>query len=208
MLILHISPICDSLSARDENEDFDAAIAFAVGFLTSSESALVHSAVKARILRHLIRTEASVGVPSTASARRTLVGKTVTDYEDELLTAEWETVLRKLPTAEEVAAGESIWGADKPSPAFTAAVKSFGQACPDPGNFQSSLLALVSCESFTEGVRRNLLAGGCNCSRANFLGACLGAAYGLDTANGIPADWVAQTDKGLEVMDMALDLFE
>jgi ADP-ribosylglycohydrolase len=199
-----------SLSARAESDSFDATIASAVGFLTSSESALVHSAVRARILRDLIRTDApdAVSHDSSATIRMALVEKVIADYEDELVTAEWEAVVKKLPAVEVVAAGMSVWGESTPSQAFTAAVKSFGQACADPGNFQSSLLALVSCESYTEGVRRNLRAGGCNCSRANFLGACLGAAYGMDTANGIPAEWLARTDKGMEVLEMALNLLD
>lgn len=241
-----------SLSARDD-ADFETTVKAAVQILTTSDSAVVHSAIRARILRGLIRAGAadadSTTVTTSASAvatagpaqRRALVDAIIVESEDDLVAAEWEAVLRSIPAQDGTAltmtaAGTlatgtdnsevSVWGPGNLSPAFLDAVATFGKACADPGNFQSALLALVTCTSFTEGVRRNLLAGGCNCSRANFLGACLGAAYGLDTgaaggegeeekekgvkgtARGIPLSWIAKTDKGVEVLEMTLGLFE
>ncbi len=85
-----------------------------------------------------------------------------------------------------------------------------------------SVLALLlsasrgeSALSFADTVRMVIRVGGCNCSRANMVGACLGAAYGFqdtpfsgDTTQsselGIPTDWLVRTDKGLEIFEMAL----
>lgn len=54
-----------------------------------------------------------------------------------------------------------------------------------PGALQNALVAASRAASYEEGVRMNMLAGGDNCSRACYLGALLGAAYG-----GPPGAWV------------------
>jgi hypothetical protein len=166
--------------------------------------------VRARILRELIQSAAGQSAVDAAVAvaeRRALVDRIVRGFDDELITAEWEAVQGKIPSTADSGAG-SCWGEATLSPQSLDAVQSFGKACPDPGNFQSTLLALVTCGSYTEGVRRNLLGGGCNCSRANFLGACLGAAYGLGEPNGIPLEWIGKTDQGSEVLERMLGLLE
>jgi len=67
------------------------------------------------------------------------------------------------------------------------AVERFGKQCANPGSFMGALLAIgLSHARMADGVeygyvgavRDVLKSGGCNCSRANFVGACLGAAYG------------------------------
>jgi ADP-ribosylglycohydrolase len=102
----------------------------------------------------------------------------------------------------EVVAGafESI---DKSEPQ-AAAVKRFGAGCNVPGNFQSSLLSIVKQDGFAEAVRRNIRAGGCNCSRGNLIGACLGAIYGID---GIPRDWIDKSVNAERVLTDCLSKF-
>ena len=188
------------LSARAVSaEDFDATVKAAVEILTSSEGAVIHSRVRARILRDLITCGAGSGADC-----RAVVESAVRDCGSEAVQNEWEAVQAKIPARD----GDSVWGEAALSSEYLDAVESFGKACPDPGNFQSALLGLATCGSFKEGVRRNLLAGGCNCSRANFLGACLGAAYGLGAEHGIPLEWVEKTDKGAEVLELMLALLE
>ena len=46
-------------------------------------------------------------------------------------------------------------------------------------------------------------AGGANGARVCFVGACLGAKYGLDS---IPVDWISKTTCGEEILSMAVDL--
>jgi ADP-ribosylglycohydrolase len=52
-------------------------------------------------------------------------------------------------------------------------------------------------------VRQTILAGGDNCSRVLFIGACLGALNGLD---GVPSEWLAQTNEGATVHRLAQKL--
>ena len=103
----------------------------------------------------------------------------------------------------------------------------WGKSCPNPGNFKGSILnILYSKNGFSEIIKQNMKAGGCNCSRANFIGSVLGAIYGIneeiDVNNeennvknnkinvknnekkGIPMEWILKTDKGLEIFDLAL----
>jgi len=205
-------PLAASLSIGESN-DFDETVKAAVKILTTSETAVVHSSIRARILRALIRCHSNTGAGVTgiiAAERRDLIQELITQLEDEIVTSEWNAVVDKIPAHPLGPPGETIsaWGSASLSPEFLDAVQEFGKPCADPGNFKSALLALVTCTSFTEGVRRNLLAGGCNCSRSVFLGACLGAAYGLGEENGVPLEWLARTDQGERVFDMALSLFE
>lgn len=79
----------------------------------------------------------------------------------------------------------------------------FGRPCYNPGSFQGALHALMTSESFAEAVRMTIRAGGCNCSRALFIGACAGAKYGLD---GIPKEWIEKTHDAEEVLKDAIDV--
>jgi len=79
---------------------------------------------------------------------------------------------------------------------FVATVAKFGKACSMPGSFQGALLAMLQTSSFVDAVRLNITAGGCNCSRANVIGACYAAKDGID---GIPLDWLKKV-KDIEVI--------
>ncbi|XP_071499977.1 crystallin J1A-like [Diadema antillarum] len=101
----------------------------------------------------------------------------------------------------EVAQGiEKVFG-EKNKP-HKQASKEFGYACSLPGNFLSALhcLANADAQKFTESVRPTLLAGGDNCSRAIFIGGCLGAQLGLE---GLPLDLLSKVERGSEVKALA-----
>jgi len=70
-------------------------------------------------------------------------------------------------------------------------VKQFGMACPMPGSFQSSLVSIIGAKSYPDAIRETVLCGGDSCSRANLIGACLGAKFGIQ---GIPEDWMSKVD--------------
>jgi len=57
--------------------------------------------------------------------------------------------------------------------------------------------------SFTEAVRATIVAGGCNASRAAFIGACF-AAHG--SLSSIPDDWIAKTQRAQTVFELAQKL--
>merc|ERR1719325_419187 len=73
---------------------------------------------------------------------------------------------------------------------FTAVGRIFGRPCYNPGSFQ-------------EAVRKTIIAGGCNCSRAFFIGAMLGAKYGVE---GIPRDWIDKTKDAENILKLAITL--
>lgn len=75
-----------------------------------------------------------------------------------------------------------------------------------PGSIQSALCALldaVKVEDYVRVVREVALVGGCNCSRASLVGACLGAKFGLE---GIPLDWMEKTEMACKALSLAIQL--
>lgn len=202
------------LSAQDNNLDFAATVADAVRMLSATDCAVAHSAARASLLREVIRCRtadtSSEVWPAVNLTERAALVQTVIASTDEVIRNEYQAVLSRLPastTARMEGDSMSVWGAPLLSAAYLDAVETFGKPCSDPGNFQSSLLAILTATSYSEGIQRNILAGGCNCSRSNFIGAVLGAAYGLGEANGVPLEWLRRTDQGLETLELALGLF-
>ena len=83
-------------------------------------------------------------------------------------------------------------------------VAKFGKACGLPGSFQGSLASILVSPDFVTAVRRNILAGGDCCSRANFIGAVLGAKLGIEA---IPMEWIEKvTDIGV-VLENVVKVF-
>jgi len=83
-------------------------------------------------------------------------------------------------------------------------VEKYGNNCHLPGSFQGSLHAFVKnggSRSFVSTVRDVISAGGCNCSRANYAGALLGARDGV---SGIPEDWLHRVTSAEEIIAMAI----
>merc|ERR1712070_75422 len=64
-------------------------------------------------------------------------------------------------------------------------------ACSNPGAFKGALHVILTARSWTEGVSRNLMVGGDNCSRATIVGAVLAAAFG------VPDVYLERLDAGL-----------
>jgi len=69
-------------------------------------------------------------------------------------------------------------------------VKKFGKACGYPGTFNGSIHAIITSKNYKSAVIKTIKAGGCNCSRANFVGAYFAARNGL---KGIPKEWIKKT---------------
>jgi len=83
-------------------------------------------------------------------------------------------------------------------------VAELGKPCYLPGSFRSSYLAMLKTASFVDAVRLNMQAGGCSCSRANLIGSCFGAKYGID---GIPLEWLKKVNDIENLMEMTIKLF-
>ena len=69
-------------------------------------------------------------------------------------------------------------------------VKKLGMACSYPGTFNSSIHSIINSKSYKDAILRTIKAGGCNCSRVNFIGAYFAALKG---SNSIPKKWVKKT---------------
>ena len=69
-------------------------------------------------------------------------------------------------------------------------VKKYGKACSYPGTFLGSIHAILNSKNFKSAVIKLIKAGGCNCSRANFVGAYFAALNGLKD---IPVNWIKKT---------------
>ncbi len=69
-------------------------------------------------------------------------------------------------------------------------VKKFGKACSYPGTFMGSIHAIITSRSYKSAVIKTIKAGGCNCSRANFVGAYFAALKGIIN---IPTQWINKT---------------
>ena len=63
-------------------------------------------------------------------------------------------------------------------------------ACSYPGTFNSSIHSIINSKSYKDAVLKTIKAGGCNCSRVNFIGAYFAALKGL---NSIPKVWIKKT---------------
>ncbi len=71
----------------------------------------------------------------------------------------------------------------------TKIVRKFGKACSYPGTFMGSIHAIVTSNSYKSAINKTIKAGGCNCSRANFVGAYFAALK----PNSIPTSWIKKT---------------
>ena len=76
-------------------------------------------------------------------------------------------------------------------------VKKLGMACSYPGTFNSSVHAILSSTNYQRAILKTIKAGGCNCSRSNFIGAYFAALKGIDT---IPRTWIKKTIPALKIL--------
>ena len=77
-------------------------------------------------------------------------------------------------------------------------VKKFGKACSYPGTFNGSIHAIITSKSYKSAVIKTIKAGGCNCSRANFVGAYFAAKNGLKS---IPKNWIKKTNPAKNILN-------
>jgi ADP-ribosylglycohydrolase len=77
-------------------------------------------------------------------------------------------------------------------------VRKLGMACSYPGTFNSSIHSIINSSSYKGAILRTIKAGGCNCSRVNFVGAYFAALQG---ANSIPKSWIKKTDSANRILN-------
>ena len=76
-------------------------------------------------------------------------------------------------------------------------VKKLGMACSYPGTFNSSIHSIINSTNYKSAILGTIKAGGCNCSRVNFIGAYFAALKGI---NSIPKSWIKKTDRAKEIL--------
>jgi len=76
-------------------------------------------------------------------------------------------------------------------------VKKFGKACSYPGTFMGSIHAMITSKNYKTAIIKTIKAGGCNCSRANFVGAYFAAANGVKN---IPLKWINKTKSAKSII--------
>ena len=77
-------------------------------------------------------------------------------------------------------------------------VKKLGMACSYPGTFNSSIHSIINSKNYKDAILRTIKAGGCNCSRVNFIGAYFAALKG---ESAIPKSWIRKTDPARKILD-------
>ena len=77
-------------------------------------------------------------------------------------------------------------------------VKKLGMACNYPGTFNSSMHAIINSTDYKSAVLRTIKAGGCNCSRVNFIGAYFAALKGFES---IPKSWISKTNSAQQILN-------
>ena len=77
-------------------------------------------------------------------------------------------------------------------------VKKLGMACSYPGTFNSSIHAILTSTNYKGAILKTIKAGGCNCSRANFIGAYFSALKGFNT---IPNTWIKKTIPARKILN-------
>ena len=76
-------------------------------------------------------------------------------------------------------------------------VKKLGMACSYPGTFNSSIHSIINSTNYKSAILGTIKAGGCNCSRVNFIGAYFAALKGVDS---IPKSWIKKTDRAKKIL--------
>ncbi len=77
-------------------------------------------------------------------------------------------------------------------------VKKLGMACSYPGTFNSSIHSIINSANYKSAILRTIKAGGCNCSRVNFIGAYFAALKGV---NAIPKSWIKKTIPAKKILE-------
>ena len=77
-------------------------------------------------------------------------------------------------------------------------VKKLGMACSYPGTFNSAIHSIINSTSYSGAILRTIKAGGCNCSRVNFVGAYFSALKGISS---IPKSWIKKTHSAKRILN-------
>jgi ADP-ribosylglycohydrolase len=162
--------------------DLLPSVAALVRVTQESEVAVAYGCAAARILEAII------------------LGSTPTKAVADALAA-LRNPARAFPTAEDAAVVASLeMVMEHAATTHAAAVAQLGRNCHLPGSFMSPLHALLALETYDDAVKATIAQGGCNASRAGFVGACFGAWKG---PGAVPIEWAQKFDRYEETIGRA-----
>ena len=125
----------------------------------------------------------------------------INDVDDPINAAK-QSISSELPdVAQEM---DDVMAAVKNGMSVSEVVGKFGKACGLPGSFQGALAGLLLAPDFVTAVRRNILAGGDCCARANYIGAALGAKLGIEA---IPMEWIERVNNIGSILENAVKVY-
>ena len=79
-------------------------------------------------------------------------------------------------------------------------VKKIGITCRYPGMFNSSIHAIIKSKDYKSAILTTIKAGGCNCSRSNFVGSYFAALKGEQT---IPLKWIPKCIHSKKIINLS-----
>lgn len=135
----------------------------------------------------------AVGLAAARILERVILGDTVAEAVD------WSLGEEGLPTDMQALVRQAVNAKHLGNEEL---MERFGRSCALPGSFQAALALALAARGYRDAVRRNILAGGDNCSRSVLLGALLAAEGGMDS---VPEEWRGKTSRFAEI-DGLLDI--
>jgi len=164
------------VAAYSDDPDLERMVEAAVRVTNNNDAAVDWALFLTRLLTWALQEEATIGDLETQV--KTLLGRS----PDHVVTA-IEGVLKRR-------------GEDPK----TVTMK-VGPACELNTGVPVAIHNLLTAESYTAAVRRNILACGDSCGRAMVVGSLAGALFAGDDAAGIPADWIERVTLGEELTE-------
>ena len=79
-------------------------------------------------------------------------------------------------------------------------VKKVGITCRYPGTFLSSIHAIINSNNYKSAILITIKAGGCNCSRSNFVGSYFAALGGQSV---IPSSWISKCFHSKKILNLS-----
>ena len=80
------------------------------------------------------------------------------------------------------------------------AVKKVGITCRYPGTFNSSIHSIIKFKNYKTAILSTIRAGGCNCSRSNFIGSYFAALQGQAA---IPSNWISKCFHSKKIINIS-----
>ena len=174
----------------EDNDGFTLALS---SFLVSLDTD------KARTVATLVTTN---HVAMTHFTVQNLILANYINNVDDPINAAKQSISSELPdVAKEM---DEVMAAVKDGMSVSEIVNKFGKACGLPGSFQGALAGLLLAPDFVTAVRRNILAGGDCCARANYIGAALGAKLGIEA---IPIEWIEKVNNIGNILENAVKVY-